>query len=238
MPLIYYRDEAAPSSSCNDNGSKGGKESNGNSEGSVKPGSSSSTYAGVFESGCDPAQLRASLNHGSRRSSATPVHHSKYTSQNEQEEIEDQNSAPVDVHHPDASFTDDGEAECLFEMEGIRDSVADHEANNDSTLVCGVTGESDADPIVNVNASYDESARASAVGSVLHSSREGDSRAISREALPAAGAASSGVEKPMTVMSKGAPASHHLRQTRVIGPGPGTRCVRSGMYRLRLSTSC
>lgn len=238
MPLIYYHNEVGVPGNGNSSTGNGGSNGGGH-DASAALGSSPSTYAGVFESGGDPAQVRASLNHGSRRSSATPVHHSKLASQNHHEERVDRDNVQAGTHQLGTGEVraDDGDTDCLFEMDGIKDSAVDAEASSYSAIVCGVTGGRDADPTVNVNAS-DEAARGCASASSANSIAGGDQPVIGREVPGTADMASMCGEKQVAVKSKGSTTSQHLRQPRVIGPGPGRRCIGSGMYRLRLSTSC
>lgn len=238
MPLIYYHNEVGAQGNGNSSTGSGGSNGGGH-DASAALGSSPSTYAGVFESGGDPAQVRASLNHGSRRSSATPVHHSKLASQNNHEERVDHDNAQAGTHQLGAgeARVDGGDTDCLFEMDGIKDSAVDPEASSYSAIGCGVTGGRDADPSMNANAS-DEAARGCASSSSVNSISGGDHSVIGREIPGTADLASMYGEKQVAVKNKGSTASNHLRQPRVIGPGPGRRCIGSGMYRLRLSTSC
>lgn len=238
MPLIYYHNEVGAQGNGNSSTGNGGS-NGGVHDASAALGSSPSTYAGVFESGGDPAQVRASLNHGSRRSSATPVHHSKLASQNNHEERVDHDTAQGGTHQVGAgeARADDGDTDCLFEMDGIKDSAVDPEASSYSAVGCGVTGR-DADHLtINVNAS-DEAARGCASVSSVNSIAGGHRPVIGRDIPGTSDLAVVYGEKQVAVKNKGPTASQHLRQPRVIGPGPGRRCIGSGMYRLRLSTSC
>ena len=107
-----------------------------------------SEYAGVFEAGCDPAQVRASLNRGSSRRSATPVLETQ-ASQAVVAAAPPSNGKTTPAHDAEREiatpsvtpcYGDDEEGEeeedvdCLFQLEGVKEDDR-YEDNNRRNVV-------------------------------------------------------------------------------------------------------
>ena len=116
-----------------------------------------SEYAGVFEAGCDPAQVRASLNRGSRRSAtpvleaqasqavvAAPSNRKTTTTGGAAIEAEREVAAPSVTRYDDEEGRgreeeeeeeggfDDEDVDCLFQLEGVKEERYD--SNNKSVV--------------------------------------------------------------------------------------------------------
>lgn len=253
MPVMYY--DAV-------SGSGGGGIGIGSGGQGYSPSTAAvSEYAGVFESGCDPAQVRASLICGSRRS-ATRVTQAQAASPSPLVEEAEAPPAPLSLSGGGqprgckgrGRADDDQDVDCLFEMEGLmRD---DGRAEEEEELTEKNVGESRRSEIrggmsahagtpPHVGHSVEPAAAGAGAGAVTEPAParvDGGSGGVASTAwggwgapsLAVSGEKAAGVGGGGGVSNKAPPL---LRTPRVMAH-PGRRCIAGGMYRLRLSTSC
>lgn len=224
MPIMYYADVVGASAG-------GGGTGLGYSPAAGPPSAAVSDYAGVFEAGCDPAQVRASLHRGSK-----PVETSVARAPLEEEETTPASS--VAYNHGGRggggggggrSVFDD-EADCLFPMDGLKDSVPDRAGG-----VCSGGGIAAAAGGVGIDGGMSAAVGKTTTPIVAVAAGGGKRSVHAPAATPPTAPRGAAVEK--SAVYRGA-TMHQRRASRVIA-APGRRCVAGGgMYRLRLSTSC
>lgn len=152
-----------------------------------------SEYAGVFEAGCDPAQVRASLNRGSRRY-ATPIleaqasqavvaapSNGKTTTRASAIEAEREIATPSVTPCYDDEEQEEGEeggfededVDCLFQLEGVKEERCD--SNNRRGVVDN-----------GISKNISSSCRSSSSSRGGQSARGGMSAHVGRSAAPSA----------------------------------------------------
>lgn len=265
MPIMYYDVVSGATGSAG--GDRGGGDSSGGlgfppTAAAVYDLGAVSDYAGVFEAGCDPAKVRASLNRGSHRSS-TPVSSppapraaGPNAPVEEDDEPEEDDSAVFHAVAGTASLAEgrgfeDDDIGCLFKMDGVRDDVRAENGRGSGSVHDDGEGMRASEAamyrqqpnpsVMAVGAAGRAEGRAAASVAVeagqgpmpLYSAAAGGAAVSSSSTLHAGGGGGAGGK--MASVYKGTTAQ--LRTPRVIAP-PGRRCVAGGMYRLRLSTSC
>lgn len=215
MPIVYY-DSGASGCSCAPCAAGGTGVGQGG-------GCSSSDYTGVFESGCDPAQVRASLQ------PRTPMGHS----------LEEESSGGNYYNN----VLDDESTDCLFPMDGPeghpKDTLYDGSkavSNAGGSHGNRSSGLSEPTNIGTgrVTAMASSGAPGPRVGGGLG---YGGSNAVPYRGVSSA-APAAGVTPPSHRSEALVPKTTHVRRAHPRTIAPGRRCMASGMYRLRLSTSC
>lgn len=242
MPIMYYADVVGTGAGL------GYSPVMGSSAAAV------SDYAGVFEAGCDPAQVRASLNRG--RAPAAAAAAGVEASVVSRAPLEEEETTPT--QHSTGAYYDHGgrgggggasafddEADCLFPMDGLKDSVPERAGGVCSgggggggctTAAAGAVGLDGGDIM---SAAVGKTTTTTTVVAVA-ASGGGAKRALHAPVAAAAPPAASlrGSVADKSAVYRGTTPNHHrTRASRVIA-APGRRCVAGGMYRLRLSTSC
>lgn len=220
MPIVYY-DGAPGAYACSPY--TGGNATGGGATSAANSSVASSDYAGVFESGCDPAQVRASL------TSRTPV-----ATLPREEESGTVSGWPDSVCAV-GTATEDDPSDCLFPMDGPDAGVRDVVPDTRGMMYNGggLAGPGSGMSVAVGRATAAATAATASGGSVSGGARAGTPKRGASMASVAAGATPP-TQRSDKVMLK----TTYLRRATPRAIAPGRRCVAPGMYRLRLSTSC
>lgn len=224
MPIVYYDNIVGTMCGAGDGYTY-----------SSSGGNSGADYAGVFESGCDPVAMRASLQGrtpSSRRFIPTTLHQA--VAPPAVDEIESSSSSVMTGGGPCAGASygglSDDSSDCLFAMEGP-DAGTVMVSSTDAACSDQLYSNNDGRGGLGSGTGY-AGGRAMAV----NAERGGGGCGGGSNGAPKRGVAAAVIAAGTTP-----PTTRGLRtrpKPRVIAPGSGRRCSAPGMYRLRLSTSC
>lgn len=219
MPIVYY-DSGSGGYACSPYATGGIAGGNGG-------GYSATDFAGVFESGCDPAQVRASLQ------SRTPIGHP----------LEEESSGANAYYN---NILDDEPSDCLFPMDGAESHPKDMlpESHRGSAVSGGnfagrgngMCAETTSVAVGRVTASLSSGAIGAGSGGG-NSVGYGGCNTVQKRGVPMVSPATGATPPSFRSDAVGLKASH-LRRAPSRAMVTGLRCVAPGMYRLRLSTSC